>query len=318
MFKTPILFLIFRRPEITLRVFNEIRKQQPTQLFIAADGGRTPEEHEKCEQTRQGVLNMIDWDCEVKTLFREKNLGCRNSVSSAITWFFNHIEQGIILEEDCFPNHSFFSFCEELLEKYKDDTSIYSIVGTNFQDGVKRGEGDYYFSYLADCWGWATWARAWKHYDADMQEYNAFKKKNILQKIYANNDITAFWERTLDEVYYERLSSWASIWTYSVYNKQGLTIYPNNNLITNIGFDEESTHCADINSNLANRSSYELKILTHPRKIVNINADIYTYKNYMGIYPETNKKLPAWKYMLRHPLFLFRGKFWRDYLFSKH
>ena len=316
MLVTPILFLIFKRLDITVQVFHEIRKQRPNKLFIAGDGGRTPEEHNKCIETREAVLSMINWDCEVKTLFRDNNLGCRDGVSGAISWFFRNVEEGIIIEEDCLPDASFFDFCAKMLNKYRDNSKIMSIVGTNFQDGTVRGDGDYYFSYMADCWGWATWKRAWNCYDKDMTSYNKFKLKNILWDIYENNDIANFWETTLDHVYNKKLSSWASIWTYSVYLRNGLTIYPNMNLISNIGFNNESTHCADPNSSIANRERFSITITKDPTGIEpDVEADVYTYKTYMGI-EET--KLPIIKYMIRHPLFVFRKKFWKVYVLDSN
>lgn len=148
MFETPILFLIFNRPDVTQRVFEEIKKQKPKFLFIAADGPRENKEGEleKCLQTRE-IINLIDWDCELKTLFREKNLGCRNAVSSAIDWFFENVESGIILEDDTLPHPDFFRFCEELLIKYKDDERIWLITGTNsLKETDLTGNYSYLFS----------------------------------------------------------------------------------------------------------------------------------------------------------------------------
>ena len=140
--KSPVLFLVFNRPDTTRRVLEAIRQAQPSQLFIAADGPREGKsgEAEKCADVRRIVNEGIDWDCEVKTLFRDKNLGCKVAVSRAIDWFFEHVEEGIILEDDCLPHPTFFRFCEELLNKYRDDERIGQISGDNFQFGKKRTE----------------------------------------------------------------------------------------------------------------------------------------------------------------------------------
>ncbi len=162
MFQTPILFLIFNRPDTTKRVFESISRVKPTKLYIAADGARKNKVGEVllCQETRN-IIELIDWECEIKTLFRTENLGCKIAVSSAIDWFFENEEQGIILEDDCLPHPSFFGYCETLLNYYKDDLRIGHIGGDNFQKGKKRGEGSYYFSQYYFIWGWAIWKLAW-------------------------------------------------------------------------------------------------------------------------------------------------------------
>ena len=173
--KTPVLFLVFNRPDTTKQVFEAIRQAQPPRLYIASDGHRSDREGEweKVKTVRDYVVNNIDWDCEVKTLFREKNLGCRIAVSTAISWFFENEEQGIILEDDCFPDQSFFPFCEELLWKYQDDKRIMMITGTNSLGTWKSELQSYHFSIYGSIWGWATWKRAWNLY---FKKYFHFKK----------------------------------------------------------------------------------------------------------------------------------------------
>ncbi len=161
MTKIPILLLIFNRPDLTKKVFDQIKKAKPTQLFIAADGPRVGREHEQelCAQAR-ATVDLIDWDCEVKTLFRDTNLGCGLGVSSAINWFFDHVEEGIILEDDCIPDLSFFSFCQTMLEQYRHDDRVAMISGTNVLPNQSVRESSYSFARYYDIWGWATWRRA--------------------------------------------------------------------------------------------------------------------------------------------------------------
>ena len=156
-----VLFIIFNRPETTQRVFDAIRLAKPTRLYIAADGPRENKTGEKelCEQARK-IAQNVDWDCEVKTLFQKENLGCGKAVSHAISWFFENEDMGIILEDDCLPHQSFFKYCEELLEKYKNNDRIGIISGNNFQKKRKIGSFSYYFSDIVNIWGWATWARS--------------------------------------------------------------------------------------------------------------------------------------------------------------
>lgn len=168
MLSTPVLLIIFKRPDTTRQVLQAIRQVKPRQLFVAADGPRPdhPDEAEKCHQTR-AVIEEVDWKCEVQTLFQQRNLGCGpgpvTGPVTAITWFFHNVEQGIILEDDCLPDLSFFRFCEELLDRYRYTEQIMHISGNNFLYGRKRGSASYYFSKYTHVWGWATWRRAWKY-----------------------------------------------------------------------------------------------------------------------------------------------------------
>jgi hypothetical protein len=180
--QTPVLFVIFNRLDTTNIVFKAIRKAQPKKLYIAADGPRpgNVSDEEKCTSIRKLVIN-VDWDCELKTLFREENLGCGLGPASAYDWFFEHEEEGIILEDDCLPDPSFFIYCQELLEKYRHDTKIMHITGSNFQKGWQNDEDySYYFSSYPHEWGWATWRRAWKLYDFKVQKYPELDKKDYL------------------------------------------------------------------------------------------------------------------------------------------
>ena len=267
MFEKPILFLIFNRPDTTEQVFEIIKKIKPRKLFIAGDGGRNEKDIELCEQTRNLVLNNIDWDCEVKTLFRQENLGCKMAVSSAINWFFEHVEEGIILEDDTIPSLSFFEFCEKLLDKYRDDERIMHISGeTGINDQIK-GEG-YYFCHIPLIWGWATWKRAWKYFDVTMSEYQNLKSQDFLKKLFPNKFQRQDWIKSFDMTYDGSLNSWGFIWTYTVYKKHGLSIIPNTNMVTNIGYDERGTHTFDPNSPCANKKRYELNMdFEHPQKI---------------------------------------------------
>lgn len=231
---TPILLLIFNRPQQTLRILESIRQQQPTQLFIAADGprGHKDGDEELCLHTRELVLERIDWPCEIHTLFRTHNLGCAKAVSSAINWFFSHVEEGIILEDDCLPDATFYTFCRRMLDKYRDAHNIMHIGGSNYQAGIQRGKASYYFSHYAHIWGWATWKRAWKYYDFSLQRYRQ----------YATDNIPIQFVRDLDAFYALKMDTWDTQWFLSVLFNRGLCITPNINLIKNIGYGKEATH----------------------------------------------------------------------------
>lgn len=280
MFNTPILFIIFNRPEITQKVFQEIKKQQPKFLFIAADGPRNNVDTDlkKCKETRGIVLEAIDWDCEVKTLFRSENLGCGVAVSEAITWFFENIEQGIILEDDCLPNPSFFGFCEELLHKYKNEEQIYGISGDNFQNGIQRGNASYFFSNYVFVWGWATWRRAWENYDFDMEDLEQFKKDNSIYKIDKRKIFQDYWLNIFENVAKKKIDTWDYQWMFTIWKSKGKVIVPNINLISNIGFGKEATHTTG-NSPFANLEVGKIGVIKHPKKIIiNRKADDYASK----------------------------------------
>jgi hypothetical protein len=247
MFETPILFLIFNREDATQQVFEAIRQQKPKYLYVAADGPRKDKigEWEKCLRVRN-IIKQIDWDCELKTLFREENLGCKVAVSSAITWFFEQVEQGIILEDDCLPDPSFFPFCEELLNKYKDDTRIGHIGGNCFFPNTLDKNYSYNFSSISEIWGWATWRRVWKKYDLNLSywlKYKDNKQKmnnlfiNCLEKIY----FSSFISDVLSEN--KNINTWDTQYVFSLRINSFLSIIPSVNLVTNIGLHSESaTH----------------------------------------------------------------------------
>ena len=194
-FPVPILLIIFNRLETTERVFAQIKKIRPQALFIAADGPRQDRigEIEKCEKVRNYVINNIDWDCQVKTLFRDKNIGCRLAVSSALDWFFSHVAQGIILEDDCLPNQSFFPYCEELLNRYQDNEKVFMISGNNFLLEPQAESTSYYFSRLTHVWGWASWRRAWSGYDISLKDYPEFIENKIIEKIWRSQNVKDYW-----------------------------------------------------------------------------------------------------------------------------
>lgn len=279
---TPILFLVFNRLEPTKKVFESIKKAQPPRIYIASDGPRKNinGEIEEVERVRNYILQNINWDCEVKTLFREKNLGCKYAVSDAISWFFKNEEQGIILEDDCLPNESFFWFCEELLEKYKNDFRVWHISGDNFQDNKLRGDGTYYFSQYSHVWGWATWANRWQHYDVEISSFKSFFENINMRSVYKNKNDQLYWLNIFQNVYDGKIDTWDYQWTYTILINNGLSILPNKNLISNIGFGKNATHTTSSESEFSNIPKFELdRLMIHPEfTLPDIDADIYTGK----------------------------------------
>lgn len=282
---TPILFLVFNRPDATRQVFQAIRRAKPTKLFVAADGPRLNKESEKekCELVRN-IVTQIDWDCELTTLFRETNLGCGKAVSEAITWFFEHVEEGIILEDDCLPAESFFYYCPELLHMYRNDEKIMHIGGCNFQNGIKRGRGDYYFSSIAHIWGWATWKRAWDKYDYNMNGYSDNGCIEMLNKLYRQNHIINYWVNIYNAMSNGMIDTWDYQWQYTLLINNGMSISPNINMVSNIGFGINATHTIEENRLVSDLPVFEVTNLKHPvRIILSKIADAYTYKHIYGI-----------------------------------
>jgi hypothetical protein len=280
--KSPVLFLTFNRPENTALVFEEIRKARPDRLYVASDGPRTSRSSDQELVTRtRTIATNVDWPCTVKTLFRPQNLGCKQAVGEAITWFFEHEPEGIILEDDCKPNQDFFRFCDSLLERYRDNQEVFAITGNNFQNGNVRNDASYYFSRYPHIWGWATWRRAWQFYDPKISFWPELKKAKHLSKLFASRRAQKYWTWIFDNVYKGvQSTSWDYPWTASVFSRSGLTATPNSNLVSNIGFGPDSTHTKDPTSIQANIPSGLLGTLRHPGSIsVDVVADNFTFSS---------------------------------------
>ncbi|MCU0536476.1 MAG: glycosyltransferase family 2 protein [Hydrococcus sp. Prado102] len=267
--KTPVAFLIFNRPDTTEKVFEAIRKAEPPILLVVADGPRQdkPSDEKQCAAARK-IIERVDWNCKVLTNFSDVNLGCKKRVSSGLDWVFEQVEEAIILEDDCLPNSTFFRFCEELLEKYRDDERIMVISGDNFQFGRKRTEYSYYFSRYNHCWGWATWRRAWQHYDIEMKLWPTIRDENWLAKILEEPSAARYWAKIFQATYDEIINSWAYRWTFANWIQNGLTVLPNVNLVSNIGFNSESTHTVDNTNPLANIPVQEMYFPLNPPPFV--------------------------------------------------
>jgi hypothetical protein len=280
----PVLFLVFNRPDTTQQVFESIRQVRPSRLYIASDGPRPerPGEAEKVQAVRDYVVTHIDWPCEVKTLFRDNNLGCRLAVGTAIDWFFENEPEGIILEDDCLPDPSFFSFAEELLAHYRDDERVMIISGDYFHGRAYQPSHSYFFSRHVHIWGWASWRRAWRHYDHEMKQWPALRNTDWLLTVGdGNRDFQRYWTRIFDTAYSGEIDSWAYRWVFSCWAQSGLGILPSHNLVTNIGFGKDATHTTGSDNHLANLPTEEMTLpLLHPPNTVRTyTADRWTDLN---------------------------------------
>ncbi|WP_128113139.1 glycosyltransferase family 2 protein [Polynucleobacter necessarius] len=279
--RSPVLLLVFNRPDVTKRVFDVIRQTQPSRLYLAADAPRKNRagEAELCKAVQE-IISQVDWPCEVSKLIRQENLGCKEAVTGAIDWFFSHESEGIILEDDCLPNPDFFVYCDELLEKYRDDERVGMISGDNFQGGVWRGDGDYYFSRFCHIWGWATWARAWKKYDSKIIQWPQLRANDWLGSLGFQGAEKAHWIKAFDRVHGNQRNTWDYQWVMTCWLENMLSIAPNVNLISNIGFGDHATHTVG-KSIYSNMRTGKLEFpLTHPSLLeANKEADLYSSKN---------------------------------------
>mgnify|MGYP003706111367 CR=1 FL=1 len=285
MLVTPVLLIAFNRPALTQTVFEKIRDAKPNKLYIAIDGPRENNkfDNEKIKNVYK-IFENIDWKCKIFFLKRKVNLGCKFAVSGAIDWFFNNEDKGIILEDDCVPGPHFFTFCQELLSRYENNTEIQMITGNNFQDGIIRGNGSYYFSKLTHVWGWATWKRAWDKYDVNMSFWPKFKSSREFKDIFKLKKATNHFKSIFDAVHKGKIDTWDYQWNACIWFNEGLCVTPNKNLVTNIGFGPDATHTKDINDKYkGSRPTYKVLPLVHTEKVIrDKKADEYVFLNSMG------------------------------------
>ena len=279
--RTPVLLVIFNRPETTRLVFETIRQAKPARLYIAADGPRKNVESDikNCEEARK-IVEHIDWDCKVETFFRNENVNCGVGPSSAFTWFFEHEEEGIILEDDCLPSQSFFWFCQELLERYRYDTRVMHIGGNNFLHGWKKDtDYSYYFSRSGHIWGWATWRRAWKKFDFKIKNYTKAKQNGFFQYYFLNPIEKIYRLKKFNKtIARKKIDWWDYQWDFARYSNSGLAIVPSTNLVKNIGFGDFATHTTNANSKSASMAAYDIEFpLDHPPFMI---RDVVSDKRY--------------------------------------
>ena len=242
--ESPVVMIVFRRPEITRRVFSAVANARPKRLFIIADGPRanSTEDSTRCEEVRK-IVTSVSWPCQLETNFAEHNMGLRPRVVSGLNWVFSKVEDAIILEDDCLPHPSFFPYCCELLDRYRDRHQIASIAGFNPMPEKGSFEFSYYYSLVMNCWGWATWRRAWKEYDDHLESWPEVKQANLLYQLFPDANVVAYWGRIFDMMYRgEGPNTWDYPWVYTCWKRNWLTIVPRRNMIENIGLGPDSTH----------------------------------------------------------------------------
>jgi hypothetical protein len=278
-FATPVLFIIFNRPDTTDLVFDAIRRVRPASLYIAADGPRPQVESDValCGQAR-GVRDSVDWDCKVKTRYGEENLGPDKAVSSAIDWFFENVSEGIILEDDCLPDQRFFWYCQELLQHYRDDTRVMHICGSNFL-GKLNEKYSYYFSRHAPIRGWASWRRAWKLNGFEKTRYEAIRQHGFFDEYFPSRIEKLSWFRIFDGMARnpDKQGQWVYRWDFSRFIQSGLSVIPRENLVTSLNSREDKTQA------VPNPSSLGDSLLHPPFVIRNMEADKQYFSTVINI-----------------------------------
>jgi hypothetical protein len=262
----PVAFFVFNRPEKTRRALKAIAAARPAKLLVIADGPRHDEDRPACQATRE-ITESISWPCEVVRNFSDENLGCRRRMYTGIDWVFSQCERAILLEDDCLPDPTFFPFCVELLERYADNERIMMISGDNMQRGWRWTQDSYYFSSIPHIWGWATWRRAWKHHDAAMKDWPQHSTMDFAKSLVPCEAARRFYGKMMDDTYTGKLNAWSLGWMYAAWKRQALTVLPEVNLITNIGFGADATHTRKIDQ-FADLPLEPMRFpLVHPQKI---------------------------------------------------
>jgi hypothetical protein len=312
---TPLLLIVWRRPHTLRKVIDSIRPVAPTRLFVACDGPNPerPGEAEKVSATRQVIEQEIDWPCQIERLYSNVNQGCSIGPIRAISWFFEQVEEGIILEDDCVPHPDFFHYSATLLERYRHDSRVWCISGNNFQNGQWRGDGSYYFSRFTHTWGWASWRRCWQHFDAQLTQWPALRDSGLMETIFEDplerQYWSAIWQRTFEKVV--PITWWDYQWMFACTVNGSLTALPNRNLVSNVGFGEDGTHSFG-SSPLDSIETGAIMPIFHPSFLIrDKKADTFTSKTVF--LPERSRNI-FWRRLLHIAKLKFQSVLFRFHL----
>lgn len=300
---SPVALFVFNRPALAARVFEAIRKAKPPQLFLIADGPRDPADEAKCAASRT-LAQQVDWDCEVRTNFSEANLGCGHRIASGLDWVFSQTDEAIIFEDDCVPADSFFGYCDDLLERYRDDRRVMHIAGSSFLPAGTRCKYSYYFSKYALGWGWASWSRAWRHFRFSIPTWPEFKRNGLAQRC-PDRIEAAHWVRRYDPIFNgERKDVWDYQWTYSLWEQNGLAVVPAVNLINYIGTGPDATHTREARPCRARPAKSLSDLLHSPTVAHDAELDRKTFDEFYG--GHRMRRRATLSYQLTKPLRVLR------------
>ncbi|HIK55280.1 MAG TPA: glycosyltransferase family 2 protein [Synechococcales cyanobacterium M55_K2018_004] len=279
--QTPIALIIFKRPSTTEKVFQVIRQAQPTKLFVIANAPREGNEEEaiQCEQAR-AIVERVDWDCQVFKRYSPTHNPVGKQIAGGIDWVFEQVEEAIFIEDDCLLHPTFFPFCEAMLDRYRNDTRIFSVSAQNTQMGHRRTEYSYYFSRYARLWGWASWRRAWHYYDYSMKYWPEVQRTGLLHNILEDSRSVQYWTDLFDRTYRGEIQTWDYQWTLSYWLQSGLSIVPEVNLVNHIGFGPDASHLQTLHTKTAAMPMAAMEFpLKHPPYVVrHVQADRFTQR----------------------------------------
>lgn len=288
----PVLLLLYNRPEYTKKNIYSLEKIKPKKIFVFCDGPKNTEDVNLCKESINQI-QKIKWKCVIKKKILKKNLGCKNAVSKAIDWFFKNNSKGIILEDDCIPNKSFFRFCEKMLNKYNKNSNIGCITGDNFLSKNFKFKENYYLSKYANCWGWATWRVKWKLYKKDIKFWPKLKNSKSWNTNFLNSKERKYWNTIFDACFKNRVDSWAYPWTLCLWKNRQLTVTPSKNLVENIGLLSSRKNILIKNPQYRSRNLNITKLKFNKNLKLNQIADNYVFKNHF----KGNEKLIFWKFL---------------------
>lgn len=273
-YDVPVALFLFNRPKELSAVFSQISKVKPSTLFLIADGPReeNADDRQLCSEARS-IVDQVNWPCKVYKKYSKKNQGCRIAIPNGLDWVFSIVDQCVILEDDCVPNESFFHYCEDLLHIYRHNPKIMAIGGHRYDGPDQFDSESYFFSKYPSTWGWATWRRAWKHFDLNLSQWPELKNTDWLKKILGNQHHEIYWSRIFDQMI-AGLDAWDYALVFSAWLQGGISIRSSVNMIENIGFGSDATHTKEDNQLISGRKHQKLEFpLKHPDKIQIMNED---------------------------------------------
>jgi hypothetical protein len=264
---TPIVLFIYKRPDNLEGIIARVREFKPKELYIISDGPKNTAELGLIAKARSQIEKIINWPCKVHKNYSKTNLGLKERFSTGIDWVFETADRAIFIEDDCIPDPSFFKYCDELLERYKDDERIMTISGNNFQFGSHKIKDSYYFSRYPHVWGWATWKRSWEKYDKDISDWPKRRSTRWLKNATNGFIISKYWKYIFDRLYLAKINTWDYQLTYASFKNHGLNIIPSVNLVTNVGYGSEATNIKKHNKTISVPTSVLQFPLVHPKRL---------------------------------------------------
>lgn len=276
MLNTPVVLIIFRRPDLTARVVEALARVRPRTLLVVADGPRPgrPDDIDACQSAR-AVIDTVDWPCDIVRQYSSVNLGCGHRPASGITWALEQVDRAIILEDDCVPHPTFFRFCEEMLDRYADDERVMHVAGSNLARAPLDTPYSYLFSLHNIGWGWATWRRAWRYFDPTVRMWEELRQTSWLPGLVRDPRGVRHWTEQFDRAYERRgdVSYWDYQWTFACWANSGLSIVPRTNLVSNVGCGPDGTHTLWDADPAGNVPVAEMAFpLTHPPRVLAARA----------------------------------------------